>query len=121
MNWFDPNDDVVIRPEVNRARHWQRKFGTDDIDVASHVLFAPNEPGHFFDEISKILDSKADVLCDFRENGYIHYRLTPQHAITLYRASIPAPFAANALELLISKGAQLHEPLPSGHRKRQQL
>jgi uridine phosphorylase len=105
MDWFDPSDDVVIRPKVDRARFWKRRYGAERIKVASQVLFANNGLGRLFDAVCRELDGQAEATRDHREQGYCHFR-TPTHAVTVYRAPEPAPYAAADLEWLISAGAR---------------
>jgi uridine phosphorylase len=124
MEWFDPDDDVVIRPETDRVRFWQQKFGCDLIDIAPQLLFVNNGHGKLFDAVCGQLDEQAQILHDFRGGGYCHYRLANSHSLTVYRAPEPAPYAAHALEHVISAGAQqivflngtgsLREDLPVG-------
>jgi uridine phosphorylase len=106
MDWYDPSDDVVIRPEVDRARFWRRKYGTDCIAVAGQVLFANNGHGRLFDAVCQALDLRAAPVHDLREQGYCHYRTSSSGEITVYRAPEPAPYAAADLEFLISAGAR---------------
>jgi uridine phosphorylase len=106
MDWFDPSDDVVIRPEVDRARFWRRKYGTEYIAVAGQVLFANNGHGRLFDAVCQAVDRRAAPVHDCREQGYCHYRTSSSGEITVYRAPEPAPYAAADLEFLISAGAR---------------
>ncbi len=105
MNWFDPSEDVVVRPGVERSRFWRRKVGRDTIDVAPQVLYANNGHGRLLDAVCAALDRRAVVLYDHRQQGYCQYR-TPAGPLTVYRAPEPAPYAAADLEFLISAGAQ---------------
>jgi uridine phosphorylase len=105
MDWFDPSDDVVIQPGVDRARFWSRKYGTDDIEIAPQVLFANNGHGRFFDAVCEALDQYAVAVSDHRHQGYCHYRAS-SGPVTVYRAPESAPYAAADLEFLISAGAQ---------------
>jgi uridine phosphorylase len=106
VDWFDPSDDVVIRPETDRARFWRHKYGADCIDVAERVLFANNGHGRLFDAVCEALDRRAALVHDHREQGYGHYRLPSASEVTVYRAPEPAPYAAADLEFLISAGAR---------------
>jgi uridine phosphorylase len=106
MNWFDPSDDVVIQPSVDRARFWKRKYGIDRIAVASQVLYANNGHGKLFDAVCQALDQSAVAVHDHRQQGYCHYRSLPSAFVTVYRAPEPAPYAAADLEFLISAGAR---------------
>ena len=105
MNWFDPSDDIVLRPETERARFWLRKYGNDCIEVASQVIYANNGHGHLFDAVCQVLDTSSSILHDFRGQGYCHYLSSNEKCITVYRAPEPAPYAAADLEFLISAGA----------------
>ena len=95
MDWFDPSDDVVIQPGVDRVRFWNRKYGTDHIEIAPQVLFVNDGHGRLFDTVCQALDQRALAVNDHRDQGYCHYR-----------APVPAPYAAADLEFLISAGAQ---------------
>jgi uridine phosphorylase len=106
MNWFDPSDDIVLRPETERARFWFRKYGNDCIEVASQVIYANNGHGHLFDAVCQVLDTSSSILQDFRDQGYCHYRSSDEKCITVYRAPEPAPYSAADLEFLISAGAR---------------
>jgi len=106
MNWFDPGDDVVIRPAVDRARFWKRKYGTDCIDVAPQVLYANNGHGRLFDAVCRAMDARATPVRDCQAQGYCHYQVAPTGYVTAYRAPEPAPYAAADLEFLISAGAR---------------
>jgi len=124
MNWFDPSDDIVLRPETERARFWLRKYGKDCIEVASQVIYANNGHGHLFDAVCQVLDISSPILQDFRDQGYCHYQSQSGDCLTLYRAPEPAPYAAADLEFLISAGARkilflngagsLHSHIPVG-------
>lgn len=124
MNWFDPSDDVVLRPGTERARFWLRKYGNDCIEVASQVIYANNGHGHLFDAVCQVLDTSSSILQDFRDQGYCHYQSQNGDCLTLYRAPEPAPYAAADLEFLISAGARqilflngagsLHSHIPPG-------
>ena len=105
MDWFDPSDDVVIQPSVDRARFWSRKYGTDHIEIAPQVLFVNNGHGRLFDAVCQALDQYAVAINDHRHQGYCHYRASSGHVI-VYRAPEPAPYAAADLEFLMSAGAQ---------------
>jgi uridine phosphorylase len=105
MNWFDPGDEVVIRPAVDRARFWKRKYGTDCIAVAPQVLYANNGHGRLFDAVCRAMDAHATPTHDCRAQGYCHYQTAPTGYVTVYRAPEPAPYAAADLEFLISAGA----------------
>ena len=105
MDWFDPSDEVVVHPGVDRARFWRRKYGRDTIDVAPQVVLANNGHGRLLDAVCQALDQRAVVVCDHRQQGYCHYR-TSAGPVTVYRAPEPAPYAAADLEFLISAGAQ---------------
>ncbi len=106
MNWFDPSDDVVIQPGVDRTRFWKQKYGIDKIEVAQQVLFVNNGLGKLFDAVCKELDHRATAVYDYRTQGYVHYKGQSQRFLTLYQAPTPAPWAAADLEFLISAGAQ---------------
>jgi len=105
MDWFDPSDDVVIRPQVDRARFWKRKYGTECIEVAQQALFVNNGHGRPFDAVCQALDQRAAAVRDCRPQGYCHYRIPSSDFVTVYRAPEPAPYAAADLEFLISAGA----------------
>jgi uridine phosphorylase len=104
-DWFDPSDDVVIQPSVDRARFWSRKYGADQIEIAPQVLFVNNGHGRLFDAVCQALDRLVPAVQDRRGQGYCHYRARSGH-VTVYRAPEPAPYAAADLEFLISAGAQ---------------
>jgi nucleoside phosphorylase len=106
MNWFDPSDDVVIRPDVDRARFWKRKYGVERIAVARQVLYANNGHGRLFEAVCQALDERATAVHDQRAQGYCHYQALPSGFVTVYRAPEPAPYAAADLEFLISAGAR---------------
>ena len=106
MDWFDPADDAVIRPEANRARSWRRKYGTEKIEVSPRTIFANNGHGRLFDAVCGVLDRYAEPVHDHRTGGYCYYRAPSSGNITVYRASEPAPYAAADLEHLISAGAR---------------
>ena len=106
MNWFDPGDDVVIQPHVDRTRFWKRKYGVECITVARQVLYANNGHGRLFDALCQLLDMHAAPEHDRRNEGYCHYRVSSFGHVTVYRAPEPAPYAAADLEFLISAGAQ---------------
>lgn len=106
MDWFDPSDDVVIQPGVDRARFWTRKFGAESIVVAQQVLYVNNGHGKLFDAVCQALDQSTGVVHDHRLQGYCHYRASPSDSVTVYRAPEPAPYAAADLEFLISAGAR---------------
>jgi uridine phosphorylase len=105
-NWFDPSGDVVLDPETDRKRWWQGAYGVDRIEVAPQVVFAVNRHGHFFDAVCEAVDQLAVVVHDHRSKGYVHYRTASSAPLTVYQSPIPAPWAAQALELLISAGAK---------------
>lgn len=105
MDWFDPSDDVAIRPETDRARFWKRRYGTACIAVAAQVVFANNGHGRLFDAVCQALDGRAVPVHDCREQGYCHYEIGSGE-VTVYRAPEPAPYAAADLEFLISAGAR---------------
>jgi uridine phosphorylase len=105
MDWFDPSDDVVVRPGVERARFWRREYGRDTIDIAPQVVYANNGHGRLLDAVCAALDRTAVAICDHRQQGYCYYR-TPAAPVTVYRAPEPAPYAAADLEFLISAGAR---------------
>ena len=96
MDWFDPSDDAVIHPQMDRARWWKRLYDTDHIEVGHQVPYATNCHGKFFDALSELLDPKAVALCDYWTQGYIHYQTSCSESITLYRAPIPAPWTVQA-------------------------
>lgn len=106
MDWFEPSDDVVIRPEVDRARFWEWKYGTECIDVARQALFVNNGHGKLFDAVCQALDQHAVAASDDRSQGYCHYRSPSSDFVTVYRAPEPAPYAATDLDFLISAGAR---------------
>jgi uridine phosphorylase len=106
MNWFDPSDDAVIRPEVDRARFWKRRYGVECITVARQVVYANNGHGKLFDAVCQALDERATAVHDHRAQGYCHYQVFPSQFVTVYRAPEPAPYAAADLEFLISAGAR---------------
>jgi nucleoside phosphorylase len=106
MDWFDPSDDVAIRPSLERARFWKRKYGTECIEVARQVLFVNNGHGRLFDAVCQALDQRAVAVHDGRSQGYCHYQSPPSDFLTVYRAPEPAPYAAADLEFLISAGAR---------------
>ena len=106
MNWFDPSDDAVIRPAVERARFWKRKYGVECIAVARQVLYANNGHGKLFDAVCQALDRRATPAHDCRSEGYCHYQVSSAEYVTVYRAPEPAPYAAADLEFLISAGAR---------------
>ena len=66
VDWFDPSDDVVLRPERDRTRFWERRYGTDCIDVAASVVFANNGHGRLFDAVCGELDRNAEAVRDHR-------------------------------------------------------
>jgi uridine phosphorylase len=105
VDWYDPSEDVVLQPAVDRARFWRRKYGTDAIEVAPQVIYANNGHGRLLDSLCAALDRHAVATHDHRALGYCHYH-TPGGAITVYRAPEPAPYAAADLEFVISAGAQ---------------
>jgi uridine phosphorylase len=105
MGWFDPSEDVVIRPDVQRAGTWDRIYGNSDLPVAPQALFVNNGLGRLFDAVCQALDRQATAAVDRRQGGYCHYR-TGSGAVTVYQASEPAPYAAADLELLIDAGAR---------------
>jgi uridine phosphorylase len=106
MDWFDPGDDVVLQPHVDRTRFWKRKYGVECITVARQVLYANNGHGRLFDAVCQALDIRAAPEHDHRNEGYCHYRVSSFEHVTVYRAPEPAPYAAADLEFLISAGAQ---------------
>lgn len=106
MNWFDPSDDIIIQPSVERARFWNRKYGTDFIDIAPQVLYVNNGHGKLFDAVCRALDQRAVAAADHRSRGYCHYKTPSSDFVTVYRAPEPAPYAAADLEFLISAGAR---------------
>jgi hypothetical protein len=106
MNWFDPDDEVVIQPQVDRCRFWKRKYGVECITVARQVLYANNGHGRLFDALCQVLDMHAAPEHDYRTEGYCHYRVSSSKYVTVYRAPEPAPYAAADLEFLLSAGAQ---------------
>jgi len=123
VDWFDPSEDVVVQPGVDRARFWRRKYRREEIDVAPQVLYANNGHGRLLDAVCAALDQLAVAVCDHRQQGYCHYD-TSAGPVTVYRAPEPAPYAAADLEFLISAGAEqivflngagsLREDLPVG-------
>jgi len=105
IDWFDPSQDVVVQPGVERARFWRRKYGRDTIDVAPQVIYANNGHGRLLEAVCAALDQRSVVVHDRRQQGYCHYR-TSSGPVTVYRAPEPAPYAAADLEFLISAGAR---------------
>jgi uridine phosphorylase len=105
MNWFDPDDHVVIRPDVDRARFWKRKYGVECITVARQVLYVNNGHGELLNAVCQTLDMCANPAHDHRSEGYCHYQISSAEYVTVYRAPEPAPYAAADLEFLISAGA----------------
>jgi len=105
MNWFDSSDDAVIRPDIERARFWKRKYGAECIAVAQQVVYANNGHGKLFDAVCHALDMHGTPAHDQRSEGYCHYRVSSSECVTVYRAPEPAPYAAADLEFLISAGA----------------
>ena len=106
VDWFDPSDDVVLRPENDRARLWEKRHGTDRIDVAPSVVFANDGHGRLFGAVCRELDRVAEVVRDRRTEGYCHYQTPSSGFVTVYRAPDPAPYAAATLEHLASAGAR---------------
>jgi len=106
MHWFDPSDDAVIQPGIDRARFWKRKYGIECIAVARQVLYANNGHGKLFDTVCQVLDTRAAPAHDHRSEGYCHYQVSSSEHVTVYRAPEPAPYAAADLEFLISAGAR---------------
>ncbi len=106
MNWFDPGGDAVIRPDVDRARFWRRKYGVECIPVARQVLYVNNGHGRLLDAVCQALDMRATPAYDRRSDGYCHYQVSSAECVTVYRAPEPAPYAAADLEFLLSAGAQ---------------
>jgi uridine phosphorylase len=106
MDWFDPSDDVVIQPAVDRARFWKRRYGVDRIEAAPQALYANNGHGKLFDAVCQALDRRAVAAIDCRQQGYCHYRTPSSGYVTVYRAPEPAPYAAADLEFLISAGVR---------------
>ena len=124
MNWFDPSDDVVLKPELERTRFWKKKCGMDCIEVASHVIYANNGHGRLFDAVCQAFDATASIRHDFRDRGYCQYQVSENGFVTIYQAPEPAPYATANLEFLISGGARqilflngagsLHSHIPPG-------
>lgn len=106
MDWFDPGDDVVIQPHVDRGRFWKRKYGVERITVARQVLYANNGHGRLFDAVCQALDMRGVPEHEHRTEGYCHYQVFSSEYVTVYRAPEPAPYAAADLEFLISAGAR---------------
>lgn len=106
VDWFDPSDDVVLRPDVDRARLWEKRHGTERIDVAPSVVFANDGHGRLFGAVCRELDRLAEPVRDLRDRGYCHYRTPGAGFVTAYRAPDPAPYAAATLEHLVSAGAR---------------
>jgi uridine phosphorylase len=106
MNWFDPGDEVIIQPQVDRRRFWKRKYGVECLTVARQVLYANNGHGRLFDAVCQVLDMHAAPEHDHRTEGYCHYQVFSSEYVTVYRAPESAPYAAADLEFLISAGAQ---------------
>jgi len=106
MDWFDPGDDVVIQPHIDRGRFWERKYGVECITVAQHTLYVNNGHGRLFDAVCQILDMRGVPEHDHRTEGYCHYQVSLSKSVTGYRAPEPAPYAAADLEFLISAGAR---------------
>jgi hypothetical protein len=93
MDWFDPSEDVVIDPARDRVRWWQNAYAT-------------NRHGRFFDAACDVLDRLAAPIHDHRAEGYVYYEAPDSRPLTVYQAFIPAPWAAQTLELAVSAGAQ---------------
>jgi nucleoside phosphorylase len=107
MDWFDPSRDAVVEAGEQWRRECQRRFGTDALPIAAHLLFANNNrKGRLFEAASAVLDVTAVVVHDARASGYVHYRLPVGPPLTLYRAVEPAPYAAAHLDVLMSVGAR---------------
>jgi uridine phosphorylase len=106
MNWFNPSDHVVLKPEVERSKFWKKKYGMDCIEVASHVIYANNGHGRLFDAVYQAYDSTASIRHDFRDRGYCHYQVSDTCCVTIYRTPEPTPYAATDLEFLISAGTR---------------
>lgn len=105
MDWFDPSDDVVLKPEVERSRFWKKKYGVECIEVAPQVIYANNGHGRLFDSVCLAFDETASIVHDFRHQGYCHYQVRDAGSVTIYQAPERAPYAAADLEFLISAGA----------------
>lgn len=105
MDWFDPTDDVLIHPRMDRGRWWQRAYGTDTLRVSSQALFVTNQQGRLYEAVCERLDKHATAAQDYRERGYVRYE-AGSHVVTVHRAPTPGPWAAQALEWLVSAGAR---------------
>lgn len=107
LDWFDPSPEVVIRPEVNCRRVWQRRFGKEYIQISSTVILA-NKGGRIFELICKELDSIASPVYDYRDAGYVYYEYDAPKSgpVTVFRAPEPGPWAAALLEELIASGGR---------------
>ncbi len=88
MDWFDPGDDVVIQPHVDRARFWRWKYGIECITVARQVLYVNNGHGKLFDAVCQALDRCTVAVHDHRPEGYCHYRVFSSEHVTVYRTLI---------------------------------
>lgn len=109
IDWFDPSEDVVVRPEVNARRIWRRRFGTEEIPVGPAVVLA-NEGGGVFEAVLQELDAVATPVVDYRRAGYVHYAYRPPGAgtVTLFRGPEPGAYvAALGEEIVASGGRQL--------------
>jgi uridine phosphorylase len=105
VDWYDPSEDVVVRPGVDRTRFWRQRSGSDEIEVSPWVLYANNGHGKLLDAVCAALDRAAVAVSDRRAQGYCQY-CTRAGPVTVYRAPEPAPYAAADLEFAISAGAQ---------------
>jgi len=105
MDWFDPSDDVLIHPRMDRGRWWQRAYGTDALRVSPQAVFVTNQYGKLYDAVCERLDKHATVAQDHRERGYVRYEVGSR-MLTAHRAPTPGPWAAQSLEWLISAGAR---------------
>lgn len=105
MDWFDPTDDVLVHPRMDRGRWWQRAYGTDTLRVSPQSLFVTNQNGRLYEAVCERLDKNATAAHDHRERGYVRYEIGSR-VLTAHRAPTPGPWAAQALEWLISAGAR---------------
>lgn len=105
MDWFEASDDVLVHPRTDRGRWWQRAYGTETLKVSSQILFVTNQQGKLYEAVCERLDKHATAAQDHRERGYVRYEAGSQ-VLTVHRAPTPGPWAAQALEWLISSGAR---------------
>jgi hypothetical protein len=60
MDWFDPTDDVLVHPRMDRGRWWQRAYGTDTLRVSPQVLLVTNQNGKLYDTVCERLLGKLE-------------------------------------------------------------